>query len=119
VKNRAHCTGGSGRVGGVDRGVNTVRAAISRKKLARDSTSDNGPRKRNKIGRAVQCPSDRDDGEPSDRVLSLSAHRVLDRISIELAHPRRQRHGKLPVTYDQFEEYGIHRKAIPPGHPRA
>jgi DNA-binding FadR family transcriptional regulator len=48
------------------------------------------------------------------RVLSLSAHRVLDRIMIELAHHGGNDNGKLPVTYEQFEEYGIHRHAIAP-----
>jgi DNA-binding FadR family transcriptional regulator len=47
--------------------------------------------------------------------MSLSARRVLDRIMIELAHHGGNDNGKLPVTYDHFEEYGIHREAIPPG----
>jgi DNA-binding FadR family transcriptional regulator len=51
---------------------------------------------------------------PAYRVLSLSARRVLDRICIELAQHGGNDNGKLPVTYDQFEEYGIHREAIPP-----
>jgi hypothetical protein len=52
---------------------------------------------------------------PSFRVLSLSARRVLDRIEIELAHHGGQDNGKLPVTYEHFHEYGIHRHAIGPG----
>jgi hypothetical protein len=49
------------------------------------------------------------------RMLSLSARRVLDRLEIELAHHGGQDNGKLPVTYEHFHEYGIHRHAIAPG----
>ena len=52
---------------------------------------------------------------PAFRVLSLSARRVLDRLEIELAHHGGQDNGKLPVTYQHFHEYGIHRHAIGPG----
>jgi hypothetical protein len=51
---------------------------------------------------------------PAYRVLSLSAHRVLDRIEIEMAHHGGTENGKLPVTYDDFEAYGIERHAIAP-----
>lgn len=51
---------------------------------------------------------------PAHRVLSLSAHRVLDRIVIELAHHGGCDNGRLPVTFGQFEEYGIDRHAIGP-----
>jgi hypothetical protein len=52
---------------------------------------------------------------PAFRVLSLSARRVLDRLEIELAHHGGQDNGTLPVTYQHFHEYGIHRHAIGPG----
>jgi hypothetical protein len=52
---------------------------------------------------------------PAFRVLSLSARRVLDRLEIELAHHGGQDNGKLPVTYEHFHEYGVHRHAIGPG----
>ena len=52
---------------------------------------------------------------PAFRVLSLSARRVLDRLEIELAHHGGQDNGRLPVTYEHFHEYGIHRHAIGPG----
>ena len=52
---------------------------------------------------------------PSFRVLSLSARRVLDRLEIELAHHGGQDNGRLPVTYEQFHDYGLHRHAIGPG----
>ena len=51
---------------------------------------------------------------PAYRVLSLSAHRVLDRIEVELGHHAGIDNGRLPCTYDHFEEYGIHRHAIGP-----
>jgi hypothetical protein len=38
----------------------------------------------------------------------------LDRIEIELADHGGADNGKLPVTYDDFERYGIHRHAIGP-----
>jgi hypothetical protein len=52
---------------------------------------------------------------PAFRVLSLSGHRILARIEIELAKHGGEDNGKLPVTYEQFVEYGIHRHAIAPG----
>ncbi|MYZ47330.1 hypothetical protein [Propylenella binzhouense] len=51
---------------------------------------------------------------PAFRVLSLSARRVLDRLEIELASHGGMDNGRLPVTFDQFERYGIHRHAIAP-----
>jgi hypothetical protein len=51
---------------------------------------------------------------PAWRTLSLSARRVLDRIEIELADHGGTDNGKLPVTFDDFERYGIHRHAIGP-----
>ncbi len=51
---------------------------------------------------------------PAFRVLSLSARRVLDRVEIELAHHGGNDNGQLPVTYDNFEAYGIHRHAVGP-----
>lgn len=53
---------------------------------------------------------------PSHRVLSLSARRVLDRLEIELAHHggKPEQNGRLPVTYDQFQQFGIDRQAIGP-----
>jgi hypothetical protein len=51
---------------------------------------------------------------PAYRVLSLSAHRVLDRVCIELAQHGGNDNGKLPVTYEHFMEYGIDRHAIAP-----
>ena len=49
---------------------------------------------------------------PAWSVLSLSARRVLDRIEIEHAYHGGNENGRLPVTYDDFECYGIHRHSI-------
>jgi hypothetical protein len=51
---------------------------------------------------------------PAYRVLSLSAHRALSRIEIEWAHHGGQDNGQLPVTFDDFANYGVHRTAIGP-----
>jgi hypothetical protein len=51
---------------------------------------------------------------PAYRALSLSARRILDRIEIELADHGGTDNGKLPVTFDDFEQYGIHRHSIGP-----
>jgi hypothetical protein len=51
---------------------------------------------------------------PVYRVLTLSAHRVLARIEIELAHHGGYDNGRLPVTYEQFEEYGMDRHSVAP-----
>ena len=51
---------------------------------------------------------------PAYRVLSLSARRVIERIEIEHGHHGGKDNGRLIVTYDDFESYGIHRHAIGP-----
>ena len=51
---------------------------------------------------------------PAYRVMSLSGHRILARIQLEhLAHAGKD-NGKLPVTFLDFEDYGIHRNAMAP-----
>ena len=49
---------------------------------------------------------------PAYRALSLSAHRVLSRIEVELGHHGGTDNGKLPVTYNDFQEYGVDRHSI-------
>jgi hypothetical protein len=51
---------------------------------------------------------------PAYKVLSRAAHQVLARIEIEHARHGGHDNGRLPVTFDQFVEYGIHRHAIAP-----
>ena len=51
---------------------------------------------------------------PAWRVLSLAARRVLDRVSIEVRrHGGHQKNG-VPVTYKDFEDYGIDHHSIAP-----
>jgi hypothetical protein len=51
---------------------------------------------------------------PAYRTLSLSAHMVISRIEVELAHHGGNDNGQLPVTVDQFVEYGMHRSSVAP-----
>ena len=51
---------------------------------------------------------------PAYRVLSLSAHRVLARIEIELYQHGGDDNGNLKLTYDHLVEYGVDRDAIAP-----
>ena len=51
---------------------------------------------------------------PAYRAMTLSAHRVISRIEIELANHGGTDNGRLPVTFDDFVTYGIHRHAIAP-----
>jgi hypothetical protein len=48
------------------------------------------------------------------RALSLSARRLLDRIELEHLRHSGKDNGRLPITFDQFVDYGIHRHAIAP-----
>jgi hypothetical protein len=51
---------------------------------------------------------------PAFSALSLSGHRVIARIEIEHCDHGGAKNGKLPVTYDDFEAFGINRHAIGP-----
>jgi hypothetical protein len=51
---------------------------------------------------------------PAYRVMSLSAHRVVDRIEIEHHHHGGKENGRLPVTHQNFIDYGIHHHAVAP-----
>jgi hypothetical protein len=46
------------------------------------------------------------------RALSRSAHMDISRIEIELAHHGGNDNGRLPVTTDDFVEYGMHRTSV-------
>lgn len=72
-------------------------------------------RRRNRIGEQFAARVITMLEAPAYRVLSLSGRRVLDRIEIELAHHGGRDNGKLPVTFDDFQKYGIDRHAIAPG----
>src|SRR5262249_35208529 len=51
---------------------------------------------------------------PAYRVLSRSGHMVLARIEIELAHHAGNDNGRLPVTTEDFVQYGMHRTSVAP-----
>jgi hypothetical protein len=51
---------------------------------------------------------------PAYQVLSRAAHQVLSRIEIEHMNHGGYENGKLPVTYEQFVEYRLHRRSIAP-----
>jgi len=51
---------------------------------------------------------------PVYQVLSRAAHQVLSRIEIEHAHHGGNDNGRLPVTYGNFEAYGLHERMIAP-----
>jgi hypothetical protein len=51
---------------------------------------------------------------PAFRALSLSGHRVLARVEIELAHHAGRDNGRLPVTFEDFHKYGMNLHAIAP-----
>jgi hypothetical protein len=51
---------------------------------------------------------------PSMRVISLAARRALDRIEIEHAHHGGNDNGRLPITYADFEHFGLHPNGIAP-----
>lgn len=52
---------------------------------------------------------------PAMSVLSLTGRRILDRIEIELAGHGGNDNGSLPVTYADFQRFGIDGHAIGPG----
>jgi len=53
-------------------------------------------------------------GSPAYRVLSVSAHRVISRIEIEHAAHGGSENGNLPVTKQNFMDYGMDHDAIAP-----
>jgi hypothetical protein len=48
------------------------------------------------------------------RVLSRAAHLALSRIELENRYHAGKENGRLPVTYEQFERYGLDRASIAP-----
>jgi hypothetical protein len=73
-----------------------------------------GMRRRNRIDGQFSAHKIEMLEAPAYQVLSLSARRCLDRIEIEHAHHGGNDNGRLPVTFDQFVEYGLDRHAIAP-----
>src|SRR5215831_10216699 len=71
-------------------------------------------RKRKKIdgqfsGRLVEMLE-----SPAYRVMSLSAHRIISRIEIEHANHGGLENGNLPVTKQDFMDYGMDHDAVAP-----
>jgi hypothetical protein len=51
---------------------------------------------------------------PAYRMLSRSAHMVISRVEIELAHHGGNDNGRLPVTTEDFIAYGMDRSSVAP-----
>jgi hypothetical protein len=51
---------------------------------------------------------------PAYRALTLSALRILARLQIELANHGGKDNGRLPCTYENFQQYGIDKHSIAP-----
>ena len=49
---------------------------------------------------------------PAYRALSLSAHRIIARIRVELCHHAGKDNGKLPVTFRDFHNFGVRWNSI-------
>jgi hypothetical protein len=54
-------------------------------------------------------------GSPAYGALSLSGHRVLSRVVVEHGQHGGFDNGQLPVTFNDFEAFGIDRHSIAPG----
>jgi hypothetical protein len=72
------------------------------------------PQRRNKISEQFAARLIELLESPAYRVLSRSALLVICRIEIELAHHGGNDNGRLPVTIDQFVDYGMDRGAVAP-----
>jgi hypothetical protein len=90
----------------------------SRRAMSKSSVWKNGPdghtTRRNKIAEQFAWLSIEALESPAYRALSLSGHRVLARLQIEHAHHGGRDNGALPVTFQDFEDFGVHRHAIAP-----
>jgi hypothetical protein len=72
------------------------------------------PRRRSRISEQFSAHPISMLESPAWGTLSLSARRFLDRLEIELAHHGGNDNGKLPLTYEHLEAYGMDRHAIAP-----
>jgi hypothetical protein len=78
------------------------------------NTPDGKTVRRNKIAEQFAWQAISMLESPAYRAMSLSGLRVLARINIEHAHHGGQDNGKLPVTFRDFSDYGVHWNAIAP-----
>lgn len=92
----------------------TVMTMMMMRQPVADVQQPKGRRLRSKIGGQFSWRLIEMLESPAYRALSLSAHRVLDRLEIELAHHGGHDNGALPVTFVDFQNYGIDRHAIAP-----
>jgi hypothetical protein len=87
---------------------------VTLSQFTRKHSSIAGRRRRNSIASTFASHRIEMLNSPAWRVLSLSGRRVLDRVAIELAHHGGHIGNGLPVTYADFQKYGIERHAIAP-----
>jgi hypothetical protein len=78
-------------------------------------SGNRGPRRRNRIAGQFSWRTIEMMESSAFTALSLAGHRILDRLEIEMAHHGGNDNGRLPVTFDHFVQYGIHRHSISPG----
>jgi hypothetical protein len=72
------------------------------------------PKRKNWIARQFAArPIEMLEG-PAMRILTLAERRALDRIEIEYAHHGGADNGKLPITYTDFERFGLHPNVVAP-----
>jgi hypothetical protein len=72
------------------------------------------PKKKNRINEQFSVRLISMLESPAYQALSLSGHKVISRIEIELAAHDGNDNGKLPVTYLDFIDYGITRECVAP-----
>ena len=72
------------------------------------------PKRRNQINEQFSARLISMLESPAYRALSRSAHLVISRIEVELARHGGNDNGRLPVTTDQFVEFGMHRSSVAP-----
>lgn|SRR5262249_20652700 len=80
----------------------------------KDHDTRAGVKRRNRIDGQFSARPIEMLNSPAWRALSLSAHRVIDRIAIELADHGGNDNGRLPVTKLDFMEYGISDRCVAP-----
>jgi hypothetical protein len=76
--------------------------------------NNRAPRRRNQILGQFSARTIEMMRSPAFAALSLGGHRVLARLEIEQAQHGGQDNGKLPVTFDQFVEFGMDRHSVAP-----
>jgi hypothetical protein len=71
-------------------------------------------KRRNRINEQFSARTAEMLNSPAYRVMSLSGHRVISRIELELCKHGGNDNGNLPVTKEDFMAYGIHHNAVAP-----